>query len=114
MNPITHGLVSWLVASAAPISRRDRALVTLAGVVPDLDGLGIVAELTTASSRAPLLWWSEYHHVLCHNIGFGIVVVVAAFLCATKRGLTALLALFTFHLHLFGDILGSRGPEGYQ
>ena len=27
---------------------------------------------------------------------------------------TGLLALLSFHLHLFEDVLGSRGPDGYQ
>ena len=28
--------------------------------------------------------------------------------------MTALLALTAFHLHLLGDLVGSRGPDGYQ
>lgn len=30
------------------------------------------------------------------------------------RWKTALLALLSFHIHLFEDVLGSRGPDGYQ
>ena len=33
---------------------------------------------------------------------------------AKRRLITAGLALFAFHLHLFCDLIGSRGPEGYQ
>jgi membrane-bound metal-dependent hydrolase YbcI (DUF457 family) len=32
MSPITHGLLSYLVAESARLSRRDRALVTVAGL----------------------------------------------------------------------------------
>jgi hypothetical protein len=44
-------------------------LVTLAGVVPDIDGLGIVAEYLTRNSRHPLEWFSTYHHAL-HSLPF--------------------------------------------
>ena len=55
MHPITHMLIGWTLAQAAPLTRRDRALVTLAGVIPDADGLGILAELLTRHSAQPLL-----------------------------------------------------------
>jgi len=45
MPPITHFIGSWLLAAAVTDNPRDRKLVTLAGVLPDLDGLGIVAEV---------------------------------------------------------------------
>jgi len=114
MSPITHLLVSWVVANAAPLNRKERALVTLAGVIPDIDGLGIVAEVLTRDAERPLDWWSQYHHILCHNIGFGLVVGLGAWLLASRRWVTAALSLLTFHLHLLGDIVGARGPDGYQ
>src|SRR5437588_12854940 len=115
MSPVTHFLASWLVANAAHLQRRERAIVTYAGVAPDLDGLGIVPEFLTRNSQHPLLWFSEYHHVLGHNIGFALVVTFAALLWARKRKwVAASLALLTFHLHLFCDLVGARGPEGEQ
>lgn len=39
MNPITHLLLSWTIADEAGLQSKDRACVTWAGVVPDLDGL---------------------------------------------------------------------------
>ncbi len=114
MHPVTHLLTSWVVANSAGLGPRDRALVTLSGVVPDLDGLGAIAEIATRESGTPLLWWSEYHHVLFHNIGFGLVLSVGVALAAVRRGRTALLAVLVFHLHLLSDLVGSRGPDGYQ
>lgn len=114
MSPITHLLTSWALANSANLSRRDRALVTLSGLVPDLDGLGIIAEIATENSSHILPWWSKYHHVLCHNLGFGLVITVAVFLAAVRRWMSALLTLLVFHLHLIGDLVGARGPEGYQ
>jgi hypothetical protein len=89
-------------------------MVTIAGVVPDLDGLGIIAEWLTRNSQHPLNWWSEYHHVLGHNLGFGIVVAIFATMFAKHRIKTSLLVLLSFHLHLLGDLVGARGPDGDQ
>src|ERR1035438_4282758 len=73
MSPITHFLMGWAVANSVPsLGKRDRALVTWASVVPDLDGLGIIADRLTRNSSHPLNWWGDYHHVLGHNLGFAI------------------------------------------
>jgi hypothetical protein len=113
MNPITHFLSGWALANTAPLERRDRAIVTLACVIPDIDGAGIIPEFLTRNSSHPLTWGSEYHHCL-HTLPFAVFVSAAAFALAKRRPLTAVLALLSFHLHLFEDILGSRGPDGYQ
>lgn len=42
MSPVTHFLTGWVFASCARLERRDRAIVTFACVVPDVDGLGII------------------------------------------------------------------------
>ncbi len=111
---MTHFLAGWAVASVTRLERRDRALVTLAGVVPDADGLGIVAELVTRGSSHPLNWFSDYHHVLGHNVGFALLTALAAFALARDRGRTTALVLASFHLHLICDLLGARGPDGEQ
>src|SRR5262249_35049903 len=54
------------LANTISLTRRDCVLVTLAGLIPDVDGVGIVGEVFTRNSAYPLLWWSEYHHVLGH------------------------------------------------
>lgn len=113
MSPVTHFLSGWVLANCAKLDRKDRALVTLTCVIPDIDGLGIVPELLTRNSTHPLLWFTLYHHSL-HNLAFGLVVAALAFVIATRRWTTGLLALLSFHLHLFEDVLGSRGPDGYQ
>jgi len=114
VNPITHYLASWTLASLpGGLRRADRAWILVAGVAPDLDGLGIVAELATRDSATPLLWWSEYHHTLGHNALFGAVVATGV-LAFTRRPKVAGLALASFHLHLLCDLVGSRGPDGDQ
>ena len=113
MNPITHFLTGWAVAQSDTLSKRERLLVTVACVIPDIDAFGIIAEILTRDSENPLLWWSQYHHMLTHNIGFGILVTVISYALAKKRWLTAVIVFASFHLHLLGDLIGARGPDGY-
>lgn len=114
MNPASHFLISWTIANTAGIPRRDRALVTLSGVIPDIDGIGIIAELLTENTTMPLIWYSKYHHVLGHNLGLGLLLATVVFSLSIRRWVSAVLAFIAFHLHLLGDLVGSRGPDGYQ
>ena len=114
MSPVTHFLAGWLVANAARLDRRERTLVTVAGVIPDLDGFGLPIELLTRNSKHPLTWWSDYHHVLGHNLGFCLLVTVAGFILAGQRWKVAGLVFISFHLHLLCDLIGARGPDGEQ
>ena len=114
MNPITHLLLSWVVADSSDLDKRERMAVALSGVIPDIDSFGIIAEQLTKESEQPLLWWSDYHHILGHNIGFGILVTIIVFIIAKKRWKAMSLSLFCFHLHLLCDIVGAKGPDGYQ
>jgi inner membrane protein len=137
VSPVTHFLAGWLlaempsVAKPAVFTRRDKALVVAAAVAPDLDGLGVIPELLTRSWSHPLLWFSDYHHAL-HTLTFALVCALAAFLLAgpldrVARGaespgrivrnrpwMTALLVFLSFHLHSLCDLVGARGPDGYQ
>jgi inner membrane protein len=115
MSPVTHFLTGWVFANCCRLERKERAIVTLACVAPDVDGLGILPELLTRNSSHPLMWFSLYHHSL-HNLAFALVVAAVAFALAKQKckWKTGFLALLSFHLHLFEDVLGSRGPEGYQ
>ena len=112
MSPATHFLAGWLLANTTALNRRERALVAGAAVIPDVDGLGFIPELLTQNSAHPILWFSQYHHAL-HTLLFALVVAIAAFFLAKQRWKTALLVLASFHLHLFCDLIGARGPDGY-
>jgi inner membrane protein len=114
VNPVTHFLSGWAVANCvSPLERRERALVTLACVAPDVDGLGAIPDLLTRNSAHPLHWFSQYHHQL-HSLAFAVVVAATCFIFSKHQWMTALLAFSSFHLHLLEDVLGSRGPDGYQ
>ncbi|MDB6016249.1 MAG: rane-bound metal-dependent hydrolase [Pedosphaera sp.] len=114
MSPITHFLIGWIAANSADLTRRERAVVTIAGVIPDIDGVGIVVEVLTRHSKHPLTWWSDYHHVLGHNLGFCLLVTAIALLLASRKWLTAGLTFLSFHLHLLCDVIGARGPDAHQ
>jgi len=131
VSPVTHFFAGWLLAASTPLSRREKAAIVFAGVAPDLDGLGAIPELLTRNSSHPLLWFSRYHHTL-HTLAFALAVTAAAWLWSSTSGgfafgsrihkpsslsrpwATALLAFLSFHLHLFCDLIGSRGPDGYS
>lgn len=112
MSPITHFLAGWALAETAAFEKRDRALVTLAGVIPDADGIGLIAEWLTRGSAHPLHWWSDYHHVLGHNLSFAVAVTLCFGAFARRKKLCACWVFLSFHLHLFCDLIGSRGPDG--
>ena len=76
--------------------------------------LVFVAEILTENTSFALLWYSQYHHVVCHNLGFGLLLALTVTLLGVRRWMTASLALMVFHLHLLGDLVGSRGPDSYQ
>lgn len=115
MIPPAHFLISWVIADATTKTRRDRALVTLAGVIPDIDGFGYPIEnWITINWDKPLLWFNDYHHILCHNVGFAAFVTVAVACLSKGNWKTTLLACLTFHLHLLCDVIGSRGVDNYQ
>lgn len=151
VSPVTHFFAGWILASVSStgrppaLTRREKALVVSAAVVPDLDGLGIIPEFLTRNSSHPLQWFSQYHHSL-HTLAFALVCTLAAFLVAgplatagpvsdftfgpairgrktsnrrlpsqaSHPGITALLVFLSFHLHLLCDLIGARGPDGYQ
>jgi hypothetical protein len=102
-----------VLANTASLNRRERALVTLAGVIPDVDGLGAVADLLTRHTDHPLDWFARYHHTL-HNLGFALLVTIAAYVLGSQKGKVATLAFLSFHLHLVEDVIGARGPDGFQ
>lgn len=111
MNTITHLLIGWSVANIDTLEHRDRLLVTIGGVLPDIDSFGIVPEIITGKTFA---WFSRYHHLLAHNLTVGILGLLIVVLLARKRLMTGILFMLAFHLHLLCDIVGGRGPDGYQ
>jgi len=107
MSPITHFLSGWAVANAMPLNKRERMLVTLAAVAPDIDGIGVVWDVLSRSGGVE--FYQRFHHVFGHNIFFGLLFACLAFLTGTQKGKVFGLMVASFHLHLAGDFIGARG-----
>ena len=114
MSPITHFLVGWTALEKYQTNRRDKALVVLAGLAPDLDGLGIVVDFATRAFGLPETdYYQSFHRMYGHGLAAAIVIAAVAGAFGTRRILVALCAFLSVHLHFLCDLLGSRGstPE---
>src|ERR1700677_1696581 len=107
MSPLTHLLASWIVAAKTTDNLRDRRLVTLAGVAPDLDGLGLIVDLALGKPH----YYPQYHHWLAHGLPASLACPAFLAILARRRWRVFWLSMLTFHLHLLCDLLGSRGPD---
>src|SRR5437764_6629362 len=103
MAPTTHAFLGWWTANVVPLSRRDRLAVFLAGVLPDLDGLGLLYSWQA---------YATYHHILCHNLAGCLVWTGLVALLTQQRGKCAALAFLNWHFHLAGDYFGSGAGDG--
>jgi hypothetical protein len=99
VNPLIHGELSWLTAQKLD-ERRDRLLVTLAGLSPDLDGLTLLGGTDL---------YGQWHHVLTHGAVSALGLCGLLTLFARRKLVVFGLSLFAFHLHLLCDLAGS-GP----
>ena len=85
----------------------------LISVLPDIDGLGVVLDER---------YYVEYHHVLAHNLWFGILASAILSQFSERKFWAYWVYLASFHLHLILDFLGSgpgwgiyyNWPFGYQ
>jgi hypothetical protein len=111
MSPITHFLASWTLGDATGCKRRDCALVTWCGALPDVDGLGIVVDAASGVLGRPDTWYyGIYHHSLLHGLPAAILIPGVLSLFAIERLRVFVIGVVAVHLHLMCDLLGSRGP----
>lgn len=104
---------SWLVASAITGNPRDRRLVTLAGIVPDVDALGVVVDVVKtlmSGQEMTFAYYQKFHHLLLHGWPAAVLVALGFAALANGRSRVIIGCLIVFHLHLLLDLLGSRGP----
>jgi inner membrane protein len=112
VSPITHFLLGWSAADSLALPRRDLALVAVAGIAPDLDGLVVLVDLgARALGRPDPYLFGQYHHMLTHGLAAALLFAALAGALAVRRRQTALLAFAAVHLHLLCDLVGSRGPD---
>lgn len=115
MHVVTHLLIGWTVAEHTTKSPRDRALVTWASVIPDLDGLGLLVDWTARALGGNTGFYEQFHRVALHGLPGAMVCTLLFAWFARDKINTALWVLVSYHLHLIGDVLGSRGsgPADY-
>lgn len=111
MSPGVHLLASWLSTVPLLHNRRERVIVSLSGIAPDIDGIGIVIDQITGTTT----YFHEYHHYIGHNIVFALAcATLASLLARTQKNTVWLLSFGVLHLHYLCDLIGSRGPDHYQ
>jgi len=110
MSPITHFLVGWASLERFQASRRDKGLVVLAGLAPDLDGLGIVVDFATRVLGLPATdYYQSFHRVYGHGLPAALTIAAVAGVLGVRRFWVACCAFISVHLHFLCDLLGSRG-----
>lgn len=110
MSPITHFLVGWVALERLQATPRDKALVALAGLAPDLDGLGIVVDFATRQLGLPETdYYQSWHRLYGHGLPAALVFAAVVAGLADRRAWAAAWAFVSVHLHFACDLLGSRG-----
>jgi inner membrane protein len=113
MMPSTHALMSWCLANVGGAEgRRSRLVVTLSGVIPDIDGLGGIADFVLSKFGIQSFFFENWHHVLLHNFWMGFLCAAAGWKFTRGSARTALLCLAAFNLHMICDLIGSAGEGG--
>jgi inner membrane protein len=112
MHLATHLLIGWTLTLPANLKRRDRALVVLASVLPDIDAIGAIGDLVQRRPLDSFELYATYHHALGHNALFAGLVALGCLLFAERHLLVGGLSILAIHLHLICDIVGAGGPDG--
>ena len=111
MHIVTHLLVGWTVAEHVTEKPRDRALIAWCSVIPDLDGIGLPIDWIGRTLGFEWGLYEQFHRVALHGLPGAILFAVLVALIADENHRAATWAFISFHLHLLGDILGSRGSN---
>lgn len=119
MQGPAHLVLSWYAARAAGLDCvRDRRIVALAGIAPDIDVIAYpigYVWLGFDLDRAYAEVWEVVHHRYTHGIGFAAFTVLIAWLLAAGGGTrvgrlrVAMLAGAISLVHVFCDLVAA-GP----
>ncbi len=94
-----HGQLGWHLAELAQLEKKDRILCTIAGIVPDLDGLTILL--------GPSSYWG-LHHTFGHSLFSLPVIAVGIGIFGQNKLLTMLFCFLAAFAHVVIDIFGSK------
>lgn len=112
MQAPAHIAISWLIGERAGLTeRRDRRIVGLSGIFPDLDvviyPLGYVFYGGDLDRAFDL--YASLHHRYSHGLGFAVLTATLAWMLATTshRVRVALLAGAVVALHVVCDLIAA-------
>ncbi len=99
MHLQTHALLGWNAGNLIPrFGARERFFCMAASLLPDLDGLSMIAGWEV---------YLDYHHVLGHNLLFIVVASTLLAWFSKPRILSFFTYLVLMHIHLLMDYFGS-------
>lgn len=110
MNIVTHALIGWVAGRSIRRQPRDIALIAGVSLLPDIDAAGALLDVARGGEAE---FFSAFHHKFGHCLPFCLLLVLAIFLYRKDARLSLWCAAI-FHLHLLCDMIGARGPDGYQ
>lgn len=94
---VGHGQVGWFLARGCGLEARDRKLVTVAAMLPDLDGLSILGGYDL---------YFRAHHVWLHSVFGALAFAAGAAVLARRKAAVAGLAFLGVALHVLSDGVG--------
>lgn len=110
MNIITHTLAGWCAGRQISDRPRDAVLLTVASIFPDIDGIGALVDIYRGQEA---VLFSEFHHKFGHNLFACLALLPLVWYFARNFRIMFWFTIL-FHFHLFCDIVGARGPDGFQ
>ncbi len=124
MHGPSHLLISWFAAEAAGLrSSRDRRIVALSGLAPDIDVLAYLGAIVYFGLDKELAFehvWQVVHHRYTHGLGFVLLTGIVTFIVASRGTMpsemalrraagVAVLSMIASIVHVFCDVVGG-GP----
>ena len=109
MVPQQHLIVSWVLSNLNYNNRRDRVVTTIAGVIPDVDGLGLVVDKVIGDGFGT--YYFQFHHIVAHNVIGLFAIATAAYFICSRKVLPAVVAAVAYYVRLFLDLAGSGAPD---
>ena len=103
MHLPSHFLAGWILSEIKPLEKRDRWIIALSSVFPDIDGIPIVFGVEA---------YQKWHHSFGHSLLAGLGLALLVYFLSVRKAWVTILSLVSFHVHIALDYFGSGGPYG--
>ena len=98
MHLTSHLFLSYLIPWRTKLERRDRVIISLAGLAPDVD-----APILLLMGKEAFV---EYHHDYTHHLAGAVVVLAAGLAFGRRKAAAAGFAVAAWCGHMLLDMLG--------